>query len=196
MATNEEMLMSDDVDEVIQEVLEKWDDQQVVEPKDIPSVDVNRDTEEAAREFEASVLRGRAVYLSRGAGCILCHGKRADGYVPEGAVSSSASAPKKVDDWGFPSKPRNLTLGLFAGGRRPIDLYCRITQGINGTPMPQNKALPPEQVWDLVNFLRALPNRPGLLADEPKTVPLPTEAAGENKPAPVNTTDKKDESAK
>ena len=33
--------------------------------------------------------------------------------------------------------PRNLRLGIYRGGRRPLDLYRRMHAGINGTPMPE-----------------------------------------------------------
>ena len=52
----------------------------------------------------------------------------------------------------------NLTTGVFRGGRRPIDLYYRIHSGINGSNMTAfGKALKPDQIWDLVNFLEILP---------------------------------------
>ena len=62
-------------------------------------------------------------------------------------------------------KPRNLRLGIFRFGRRPVDIYRRIHTGIAGTPMPgvgqspENAAgLTPDQVWHLVNYvLRGLP---------------------------------------
>ena len=54
-------------------------------------------------------------------------------------------------------KPRNLRQGVYRGGRRPIDLYWRITNGIDGTPMPALKLLPPEDVWHLIDYVRSLP---------------------------------------
>lgn len=33
--------------------------------------------------------------------------------------------------------PRNLRLGVYRGGRRPLDIYYRLHEGIKGTPMPQ-----------------------------------------------------------
>jgi mono/diheme cytochrome c family protein len=62
------------------------------------------------------------------------------------------------DDWGTLVKPPNLTQGIYRGGRRPIDLYYRIHSGINGAGMARfGENLPPEAVWDLVNFVRSLP---------------------------------------
>jgi len=57
-----------------------------------------------------------------------------------------------------PIRPRNLRLGVYRGGRRPIDLYHRISQGINGTPMPnQEQTLSAEEIWSLVFYVRSLP---------------------------------------
>jgi mono/diheme cytochrome c family protein len=54
--------------------------------------------------------------------------------------------------------PRNLRLGIYRGGRRPIDLYYRIHAGINGAPMPAAKGtVDPEDIWHIVNYVLALP---------------------------------------
>ena len=37
--------------------------------------------------------------------------------------------------------PRNLRLGVYHGGRRPLDIYYRIHEGINGLPMPDRRPL-------------------------------------------------------
>jgi mono/diheme cytochrome c family protein len=51
---------------------------------------------------------------------------------------------------------------------RPIDIYWRIKNGIEGTPMPAStmkppgdpnaKGLTPEDIWDIVNYVQSLPN--------------------------------------
>jgi mono/diheme cytochrome c family protein len=54
--------------------------------------------------------------------------------------------------------PRNLRVGIYRGGRRPVDLYYRIHAGINGAPMPAAKGtVPPEDIWHIVNYIRSLP---------------------------------------
>ena len=54
--------------------------------------------------------------------------------------------------------PRNLRLGVYRGGRRPLDLYYRLHAGINGAPMPAAKGtVPPEDIWHIVNYIRSLP---------------------------------------
>ena len=62
------------------------------------------------------------------------------------------------DEWGNPLKPRNLTLGQYRGGRRPIDLFRRMYAGIKGTPMPKfGGALKDAEIWDIVNYVMSLP---------------------------------------
>ena len=39
--------------------------------------------------------------------------------------------------------PRNLRMNMFRGGRRPLDLYRRVHQGISGTPMPASGPVAP-----------------------------------------------------
>jgi mono/diheme cytochrome c family protein len=79
-----------------------------------------------------------------------------------------------LDDWGFPLRPANLNRGVYKGGRRPIDIYWRIAKGINGAKMPAHyPAIEPAEIWDLVNFVLALPYEPALLdgATLPTTLP-------------------------
>ena len=87
-----------------------------------------------------------------------------------------------VDDWQWPLRPANLNTGTYKGGRRPIDIYWRIAKGINGAKMPAHETtLKPDQIWDLVNFVLALPNRPELLRDATEPVrndaPKPAQVA-------------------
>jgi mono/diheme cytochrome c family protein len=67
-------------------------------------------------------------------------------------------------------RPRNLRQGIYRGGLRPIDIYWRVMNGVEGTPMPalatnvrkegdppEAKKLTPEEVWDIVNYVQSLP---------------------------------------
>ena len=80
-----------------------------------------------------------------------------------------------LDDWGNPLRPANINNGpstQYKGGRRPIDFYWRIAKGINGAKMPAHaQLLKPEQIWDLVNFVLALPYDPTLLDDAARRRP-------------------------
>jgi mono/diheme cytochrome c family protein len=84
-----------------------------------------------------------------------------------------------LDEWNNPLRPNNLNRGVYKGGRRPLDIYWRIAKGINGAKMPSHyPALEPEKIWDLVNFVLALPFEPDLLegATLPSSVPAATPA--------------------
>jgi len=56
-----------------------------------------------------------------------------------------------------PILPRNLKSGEFRGGGHPGDLYLRIANGIEGTPMPAAATLKSDEIWALVAFVKALP---------------------------------------
>ena len=76
---------------------------------------------------------------------------------------------QKPDEWGNPLRPANLNRGIYKGGRRPLDIYWRIAKGITGAQMPSHYPglINEKQVWDLVNFVLALPYDPDLLKDVP-----------------------------
>jgi mono/diheme cytochrome c family protein len=85
---------------------------------------------------------------------------------------------KSLDEWQNPLRPANLLEGTYKGGRRPIDLYWRIAKGINGVKMPAHAGqLSDDQIWDLVNFVLALPEDPTLLPEsQPKPASSPDKA--------------------
>jgi len=70
--------------------------------------------------------------------------------------------------WFNPIRPANLRKGVYKGGRRPYDLWLRIANGIQPVKMPGylgegEGKLNQEQIWDVVNFVLALPSNTGLL---------------------------------
>ncbi len=78
-----------------------------------------------------------------------------------------------LDVWNNPLRAANLVDGVYKGGRRPIDLYWRLAKGINGAKMPaHSNILTEDQIWDVVNFILALPDQPELLK-----VPVPPKTA-------------------
>ena len=110
--------------------------------------------------------RGKALFVKTDGGkCINCHGPtgRGNGFQTEDFQKNDATGgffEKRGlhDSWGEQIKPRDLTRGIYRGGRRPIDIYRRISQGIKGTPMPPVAAtVKPEQIWDLVNYVLSVP---------------------------------------
>jgi mono/diheme cytochrome c family protein len=182
------------VTEIAQGIFTKWKSAQskVVNPP-IPRTPTSRE----------SVLRGRELFLGRTKEkleCAGCHGQLALGDGPSfvdqevfnevvfGGNPSERQARidrldektktlwnQKPDDWGNPIRPANLNRGMYKGGRRPIDIYWRIAKGINGAQMPAHYPTANEkQIWDLVNFVLALPYEPGLLKE---ALTAPTGAA-------------------
>jgi mono/diheme cytochrome c family protein len=126
----------------------------------------------------ASAEDGPAVFKAQ---CAKCHGESALGdgqttdyddwtkeFIADGKnrqlvttyVSLGLLPPRNI-------KPRNLRLGVYRGGMRPIDIYWRIKNGIDGVPMPaatmkpegdpNAKGLLPDDIWDLVNYVQSLP---------------------------------------
>jgi mono/diheme cytochrome c family protein len=108
-----------------------------------------------ASSHEASVARGFELFLSKG-GCIKCH------------QDFGRKNRWLYDDWGTVVRPADLTQSVYRGGRRPIDLFWRIHSGINAANMPAADAelqAHADQVWDLVNFVKAAPFRAMLPED-------------------------------
>ncbi len=127
-----------------------------------------------------SVAAGRKLFADTKRGqCINCHG-------PTGLGDGGE---RVFDDWNEPKfklvqtnpdnpeivaelfslplqelKPRNLRMGIYRGGRRPLDLYRRMYAGIKGAKMPAAGATPAkpaglsnEEIWNLVDYVRSLP---------------------------------------
>ncbi len=146
-----------------------------------------------------SVERGRQLFFQSKANCFSCHGQTGvgdgqtnlfDNWTVEHLGNKPGDAAGSGPDGeiaGIPEyfyhnelaqigvvpprnlKPRNLRLGNYRGGRRPIDIYQRITGGIEGTPMPGNTKLTQEEGWSLVAYVMSLPYE---AVSRPKTAPV------------------------
>lgn len=141
--------------------------------------DENQDEALDAREQgTASIDLGRRVFLGAG-GCVKCHGPtglgdneepifdfwndKKKGTSPDNRAELARLFTLPIQEM----KPRNLRLGIYRGGRRPVDLYRRLHAGIKGTPMPAlgpSEGNPPkfksEDIWHLVDYVRSLPYEP------------------------------------
>ncbi len=134
-----------------------------------------------AEEMEQSTTRGYHLFHGVVANCFSCHGDTAlgDGQLdlfddwteelqPKDPVRhkklmSLAQRPQPVRNL----RPRNLRLGVYRGGRRPLDIYWRLINGIDGAKMPQVPMIDPNDpekpglsesdLWDLINYVRSLP---------------------------------------
>lgn len=172
------------VQETILEIGESWSmaaDRQknVPDPGDIP---VPATIDEVRRALAApgdspikqSVAKGKELFESEAAACVKCHGKEGRGDGPQvdyddwtkdwtqrigidpldeaaqvPLVARGALPPRRIN-------PRDFRAGLYRGGSEPEHIFRRIAAGIDGTPMPA-ATLPDEQdIWHLVNYVRAL----------------------------------------
>jgi len=79
-------------------------------------------------------------------GCAPCHG----------ATGIGDGTENQVDDKGFPTRPRDLTLGVFKGNPKPEQLYRRLIAGMPGSPMPSSPYLYGDEAWALVRYLLSL----------------------------------------
>lgn len=111
---------------------------------------------ESEKDFLESAARGYQVFNAETQGsCISCH------------KNYGREAPYSYDEWGTIVRPRNFYDGIHRGGKRPIDLYNRVWGGIKGVgmtsydttlrPNDDQKAKKVDPMWDVVNFIRALP---------------------------------------
>ncbi|MEZ6060807.1 MAG: c-type cytochrome [Planctomycetaceae bacterium] len=97
------------------------------------------------------VTEGRKAFLSKG--CSKCHGDDGRGHTKDNIGR---------DSWGYSTRAADLTSGMLHGGQEPIDIYRRILNGINGTPMPGFRSSlqeEPETIWNLVAYVLHVSNR-------------------------------------
>lgn len=161
--------------EMAAQVVQKWKDAEG-EATAIAARPAGWQESEAMKQ---SIARGRDLFYGPVANCIKCHGdsalgdgqltdyddwtKELDPAAPDAVseyVKLGALQPRNI-------RPRNLRVGIFRGGMRPIDIYWRLRNGIDGTPMPavpykeagdpNPKALSDEDIWCLVDYVRSLP---------------------------------------
>ncbi|MGE3776430.1 MAG: c-type cytochrome [Pirellulaceae bacterium] len=149
------------------EVAQKWVDAESM-ATEVPPPGHNLPLEEA-------IAKGKELFYGTVANCVKCHGESAlgDGQTNDYDVWTKELEPANPDalaaflDAGAMAprniRPRNLRQGAYRGGRRPVDLYWRIRNGIEGTPMPAatmqptEKGLTSDDLWCLIEYVRSLP---------------------------------------
>ncbi|MEQ8785872.1 MAG: cytochrome c [Pirellulaceae bacterium] len=133
----------------------------------------------------AAIEHGRRLFYGEIANCVKCHGESALGdgqtndyddwakdFIPPNVTPAQVQelSDKYTALGALPPRnirPRNLRRGVFRGGRRPIDIYWRVRNGIDGSPMPaalmkpdgappEAKGLTEEDLWALVTYVRNL----------------------------------------
>lgn len=115
---------------------------------------------ESGKPSPESLARGKEAYSKFA--CVQCHGEvgRGDGAAP------------MVDEEGMPTRPRDFTLGIFKGNPDPAALYRRIAYGMPGSPMPGSSTMTPEQMVDLVHYIRSLSTEEQRQASIPKRMKI------------------------
>ncbi len=158
---------------VVEEVASKWmDAASTVTPIEQRAVTDNplemAQVENGRELLSESVERGRHLFYGE-ANCVKCHGTTAlgDGVRNDYDIWNKElepDNPEALEDFlalgALPPRhiiPRNLREGVYRGGRRPIDLFWRVRNGITASTMPEQAKLTDEQVWDIVNYVRSLP---------------------------------------
>jgi mono/diheme cytochrome c family protein len=160
------------IENYLQPAIDAWAaaEEQVVNP---PA----RSESQTPQDLRESIAKGRELFFRKDAQCTKCHGITAlgdgnDGGPDKDQLFDDWNKDKKNDEltyWLLPAKqplrPRDLRMGIYRGGRRPLDIFRRIHQGIPGTPMPAGGRdeknptgpLKPEEIWNLVDYVRSLP---------------------------------------
>jgi len=110
-------------------------------------------------------------------GCAPCHG----------ATGRGDGQQKQIDQEGLPTRPRDLTLGIYKGTPTKEEVYRRIVAGIPGTPMPMSDWSYGDQAWHLTNYVMAMsseeqrasvvPKRKSLTAVKRKQLPYHPDSA-------------------
>ncbi|MCH2212036.1 MAG: c-type cytochrome [Fuerstiella sp.] len=138
-------------------VADAWEAAESEDVAVIPSIPRVPDTIESRRI-------GRELFLSKEVACADCHGISGQGNGPQSTVFEKNPVTEELynepglhDIWDNLNQPRNLTYGIYRGGRRPIDLFRRVHAGIKGTRMPSFKNLEQEKIWHLVNYVLSVP---------------------------------------
>ena len=125
-------------------------------------------------DHDSLVAAGRELFFAKG-NCAQCHGDTAmgdgqtasyDDWTKDWIDSAGVDPTDKSTYQDFiaagalkprPIRPRNLRLPVYRGGGHPQDLYLRIKNGIEGTPMPAGATLTSDEIWALVAYVKYLP---------------------------------------
>jgi mono/diheme cytochrome c family protein len=91
-------------------------------------------------------------------GCAPCHG-------PTGR---SDGLQRQIDSEGFPTRPRDLTKGIYKGPATYESVYRRIVAGIPGTPMPMSDWAEGETATLLAQYVMAMSSPEQRAAYEPR----------------------------
>ena len=109
--------------------------------------------QEPKGNLQASIQRGRRLFIKSDYACANCHGPMGKGDGPNSATMK--------DEWGLFIPPRDLTKGERKYGGKPEDTVRLILIGIPGTPMPANElagtfSAGVQEIWDIARYVEHL----------------------------------------
>ena len=157
------------VNEVLFDLYDSWLEPEAIE---IPVAPAAFDPKHS--DHQALIDQGRKLFFGN-ANCLQCHGNT--GLGDGGQINYDDWTTSWTKDTGVnlqdestyqeflklgalkprQLRPRNLRLGVFRGGHFPTDIFHRISEGIEGTPMPATLTLKPEQKWAIVAYVMNMP---------------------------------------
>jgi mono/diheme cytochrome c family protein len=138
-------------------------------------------------EHQELVDSGKLLFSGK-ANCVQCHGETGmgdgqtenfDDWVNDWAKTSGIDPfnPATFEEFvkagalpPRPIRPRNLRMPVLRGGSHPSDVYRRIANGIEGTPMPSSPSLSAEEIWALVAYVKSMPFESTAMREEEKPV--------------------------
>lgn len=176
-----ETLIGDADGEGLGMLIDQWKSAEVAVAPDEPNVPLFTENRGALSEEDQvklfdSIDRGRDLYYTAKANCFTCHGPTQLG---DGNLGLYDDWSKELYNWQSERdddgskkaeymalggleprivKPRNLRIGQYRGGQRPIDIFWRINNGIDGSGMPAANGLAHDDIWDLTNYVLSLPH--------------------------------------
>ncbi|MDF1666063.1 MAG: c-type cytochrome, partial [Planctomycetota bacterium] len=95
-----------------------------------------------------SLVAGRLTFLKS---CKSCHGEAGQGQTmrdPDGKV--------QLDDFKEPSRPRDLTTGIFRHGTDSRSIWYRIKRGLDGAIMPTTGSASSDDAWHTAHYVQLL----------------------------------------
>ncbi len=95
-------------------------------------------------ETPEAVARGAELYRTKG--CASCHGNQGRG----------DGQQQMIDSEGLPSRPRDLTRGIYKGLPDFEHVFRRLRLGMPGSAMPASPLLDDQQLADLAHFVLSL----------------------------------------
>jgi mono/diheme cytochrome c family protein len=137
-ARDVELLLAKEADETLSEEDLKAAVDRLTTPGEV------REPPVSSQSSPEAIARGLQLYKTKG--CASCHGEKGKG----------DGQQKMVDAEGLPTRPRDLTRGIFKGSPDYASVYRRIWLGMPGSPMPASQNLTPEEMGDLTHFVLSL----------------------------------------